>query len=319
MSVIEIHGLHAGYRSADESWRSALRGIDLSVTEGEAIALVGPNGSGKTTLLRCIAGTLPASRGEVRLWERPVEAYGRREIACRLAVLPQSLELPPGFRVAEVVSLGRAPHARRTWGSSADDRAAIDRALIDAGAADLADRPVEELSGGERQRALIALALAQEPAVLLLDEPTAHLDVAHGAALLGSITRLRQLRGVTVIVVLHDLGLAAAWAPRVILLADGRIRADGPPEQALRPNLVRDAYGIAVEIARTDSGRSILVPYLASAPAGDGNGHAEGVSQLTGSLSSPTLTQGGANRQAAHNTDRAEGPQRDPSKERSHG
>jgi iron complex transport system ATP-binding protein len=319
VSVIEIRGLHAGYRSSDGSWRSALRGLDLSVDEGEAIVLIGPNGSGKTTLLRCIAGTLPASAGQVRLWERSVAAYGRREIARRLAVLPQSLELPPGFRVAEVVALGRAPHARRAWGSSSEDRSAVERALLDAGAADLADRPVEELSGGERQRVLIALALAQEPELLLLDEPTTHLDVAHGAALLGSVTRLQQVRGVTVIVVLHDLGLAAAWAPRVILLDDGRIRADGPPERALQPGLVRDAYGIAVEIARTDSGRGILVPYLASAASNAAHRPGSGVSELTAAVSSSTLTPHGATRQSDQDTDRAEGPQQDPGKERIHG
>jgi iron complex transport system ATP-binding protein len=316
VSVIEIRGLHAGYRSSDGGWRSALRGVDLSVDEGEAIVLIGPNGSGKTTLLRCIAGTLPASDGQVCLWGRPVANYGRREIARRLAVLPQSLELPPGFRVAEVVAIGRAPHASRTWGSSAEDRSAVERALLDAGATDLAERPVEELSGGERQRVLIALALAQEPELLLLDEPTAHLDVAHGAALLGSVSRLQALRGVTVIVVLHDLGLAAAWAPRVILLDEGRIRADGPPGRALQPGLVRDAYGIAVETARTDSGRDILVPYLASAAADGVHRFEGGVSQLTATVSISTLTPDGANRQAAQDADRAEGPQRDPGKER---
>jgi iron complex transport system ATP-binding protein len=319
MSVIALRGLHAGYRSFDRSWRQALRGIDLTVEEGEAVVLIGPNGSGKTTLLRCIAGTLPASRGRVELWQRPVAEYGRREIARQVAVLPQSLELPAGFRVAEVVALGRAPHARRAWGSSEEDRAAVDRALLDAGAMELADRPVEELSGGERQRVLIALALAQEPRLLLLDEPTAHLDIAHGAALLGSVTRLQDVRGVTVIVVLHDLGLAAAWAPRVILLDEGRIRADGPPERALQPGLVRDAYGIAVEIARTDTGRGILVPYLPAVASGATDRPRRGVFELTAAVSSPTLTPHAANRHPVGDTDRAEGPQPVPGKERNDG
>ena len=317
--MIEVRGLLAGYRSSDGSWRQALRGVDLSVAEGEAVVLIGPNGSGKTTLLRCLAGTLPPREGQVRLWGRPVTAYGRREIARRLAVLPQSLELPAGFRVAEVVALGRAPHARRVWGSSAKDRIAVDRALLDAGAAELAERPVEELSGGERQRVLVALALAQEPEILLLDEPTAHLDVAHSVALLRSVARLQHLRGVTVVVVLHDLGLAAAWAPRVILLDEGRISADGPPDRALQPGLVRDAYGIAVEVARTDSGRGILVPYLASvAPDGMPSG-GSGVAQLTATMSTSTLTPNPVKPQSGHDTDRAEGPHRDPGKESNHG
>jgi iron complex transport system ATP-binding protein len=318
MSVIEARGVHAGYRSSDGSWRAALRGVDLDVGEGEAVVLIGPNGSGKTTLLRCIAGTLPA-RGEVRLWGRPVRDFGRREIAQRLAVVPQSLELPAGFRVAEVVALGRAPHARRAWGSSAEDRAAVERALLDADAADLADRPVEELSGGERQRVLVALALAQEPELLLLDEPTAHLDVAHGAGLLRTLTRLQELRGVTVVVVLHDLGLAAAWATRVVLLDEGRIRADGVPERALEPRLVRDAYGTAVELARTASGRGIIVPYLANVSADATGPRATGVAELTAAVSSSPLTPVGRTRQSGRDADRAEAPPRDPSKEINHG
>jgi len=260
--VAEARAISAGYHSSDGSWRAALRGVDLGIDAGEAVALIGPNGSGKTTLLRCLAGTLTPTAGCVLLWGRPVATYGRLEIARRVAVLPQSLELPAGLLVSEVVGLGRAPHARRLWGSSPEDRAAVDHALRDADATDLADRPVEELSGGERQRVLVALALAQEPELLLLDEPTAHLDVAHAAALLGSVTRLQEVRGVSVVVVLHDMALAGSWAPRAILLNRGRIVADGPPDEALRPALVRDVYGVAVEIARTGGGRRIVVPRL---------------------------------------------------------
>jgi cobalamin transport system ATP-binding protein len=260
--IVEARGISAAYRSADGSWRSALRGVDLAVDAGEAVALIGPNGSGKTTLLRCLAGTLIPTAGSVLLWGRAVSAYGRSEIARRVAVLPQSLELPPGLLVSEVVGLGRAPHARRLWGSSPEDRAAVERALRDADALELADRPADELSGGERQRVLVALALAQEPELLLLDEPTAHLDVAHAAALVRSVTRLQAVRGVSVLVVLHDLALAGIWAPRAILLHRGQIIADGPPEQALSPARIRDAYGVAVEIALTEGGRRIVVPRI---------------------------------------------------------
>jgi iron complex transport system ATP-binding protein len=265
MSVVEARGLHAGYRSADGSRRAALHGVDVTIDAGEVVALIGPNGSGKTTLLRCLAGTLEATSGTVALWDRPVSGYSRLEVARRVAVLPQSLDLPPGFLVTEIVAMGRAPHARYRWGSSPEDRAAVEKALVDADAVDLADRRVEELSGGERQRVIVALALAQEPALLLLDEPTAHLDVAHAAALLGSVTRLQLVRGVTVVVVLHDLGLVGMWAPRVILLDRGRVVADGPPSRALHAGLVRDAYGVAVEVARTDDGRQVLVPRVSSA------------------------------------------------------
>ena len=263
--LLEATGLSAGYRTADTGWRPVLRGVDLAMRAGEAIALVGPNGSGKTTLLRCIAGTVRPTAGTVRLWGRDVADWTRLALARRVAVLPQMLALPAGFTVAEVAGMGRAPHARRVWGSTAEDRAAVERALRDADATDLADRPVEELSGGERQRAIVALALAQEPELLLLDEPTAHLDLAHSAALLGTITRLRAVRHLSVIVVLHDLTVAAGWASRVVLLDGGRVAADAAPERALSPAIVRDAYGIAVELARTDDGRSFPVPRL---PAG---------------------------------------------------
>ena len=139
----------------------------------------------------------------------------RRARAQRVAVLPQQLDLPDGFRVAELVEMGRAPHARRLFGSTAEDERAIRRALADADALDLADRYPHELSGGERQRVLVAMALAQEPELLLLDEPTLHLDLAHQVSLLTSIRRLQAQRGLTVVAVLHDLNLAAAFAPRV--------------------------------------------------------------------------------------------------------
>jgi len=263
-AFVEIEGLHAGYRATDGSWRSALRGVELAVRAGEAVALIGPNGSGKTSLLRCVAGTLRPTAGSIRLWGRPIAAFSRGDVARRVAVLPQSLELPSGLLVSAVVGMGRAPHARRRWGSSPEDRAAVERALIDADAVDLADRPVEELSGGERQRVLVALALAQEPELLLLDEPTSHLDLAHAAAVLGSLARLRAARGVTVIVVLHDLMVAGSLAERIVLLDNGRIAADGPTEAVLRPDLIGRAYGMGVEIALTEGGRSVLVPRVSA-------------------------------------------------------
>jgi iron complex transport system ATP-binding protein len=240
--------------------RRVLRGLDLSVAAGELVALLGPNGSGKTTLLRAIAGTLPRDAGRVALFGRDLAEWSRVALARRVAVLPQSLALPDGFRVAELVEMGRAPHATRWFGSSADDTAAVERALTDADALDLAGRYADELSGGERQRVLVAMALAQEPDLLLLDEPTLHLDIAHQATLLASVARLQARRGLTVIAVLHDLNLAAAHVPRVAVLGGGRIAADGAPASVLNPALVRELFGAAVDEARTADGRRFLVP-----------------------------------------------------------
>ena len=273
-AVVAVGGLHVSY-DADGARRGVLRGLDLEVSEGELVALLGPNGSGKTTLLRAIVGTLPRDAGRVALFGRDVGTWKRMELARRVAVLPQSLVLPDGFHVAEIVEMGRAPHATRWFGSSAADATAVERALADADALDLADRHADELSGGERQRVLVAMALAQDPELLLLDEPTLHLDIAHQAALLSSVARLRARRGLTVIAVLHDLNLAAAHAPRLAVLGGGRIVADGPPQSVMRPDLIRDLFGVAVDEARTADGRRFLVPRagpIANEPSPRGRG-----------------------------------------------
>jgi iron complex transport system ATP-binding protein len=260
-AIVEVSGLHVSYPADGDERRPVLRGLDLRVEAGELLALLGRNGSGKTTLLRALAGTLPRDAGVVSLFGRDLATWSRIELARRVAVLPQNLALPDGFRVAELVEMGRAPHATRWFGSSAEDAAAVERALADADAIDLAERHADELSGGERQRVLVAMALAQEPDLLLLDEPTLHLDIAHQAALLGSVARLQALRGLTVIAVLHDLNLAAAHAPRVAVLDGGRIAADGAPTSVLQPSIVRELFGAAVDLARTADGRAFVVPH----------------------------------------------------------
>lgn len=261
--VVEIRRLEVSYTDA-RARRAVLRGLDLVVTQGELLALVGPNGSGKTTLLRAIAGTLPRDGGRVALFGTDLDRWSRVALARRVAVLPQSLTLPDGFRVAEIVEMGRAPHATRWFGSSGEDAAAVERALADADALDLAERQADELSGGERQRVLVAMALAQEPELLLLDEPTLHLDIAHQAAVLATVARLRARRGLTVIAVLHDLNLVAAHAPRVAVLGSGRVVADGRPASVLRPDLVREIFGVVVDEAHTADGRRFLVPHISA-------------------------------------------------------
>jgi iron complex transport system ATP-binding protein len=278
-ATIEIAGLRVSYDADGDARREVLRDLDLVVAAGELVALLGPNGSGKTTLLRAIAGTLRRDAGRVSLFGRDLDAWSRNGLARRVAVLPQSLVLPDGFRVVELVEMGRAPHATRWFGSSAEDAEAVERALADADALDLAERHADELSGGERQRVLVAMALAQEPELLLLDEPTLHLDIAHQASLLATVARLRERRGLTVVAVLHDLNLAAAHAPRVAVLGAGRVVADGSPAAVLRPDLVRDAFGVAVDEARTADGRRFLVPHAGVAPRNEPSARGEGISR----------------------------------------
>jgi iron complex transport system ATP-binding protein len=257
-ALVIARDLVVGFPLPGGARREVLRGVDLALARGELVALLGTNGSGKTTLLRTFSGALAPDRGTVTFDGRTVRDWRRQALAQRVAVLPQQLELPLGFGVAELVDMGRAPHARRLFASSAEDDRAIARALLDADAVDLADRPAEELSGGERQRLLMAMALAQEPDLLLLDEPTLHLDLAHQVALLGAIRRLRDQRGLTVLAVLHDLNLAAAFAPRVAILDEGRVVADGLPAEVLTPDLVRRVFAVQVDEALTSEGRRHL-------------------------------------------------------------
>jgi iron complex transport system ATP-binding protein len=253
-----VEGVSFGYPLADGTRREVLRDCWLELRRGELVALVGTNGSGKTTLLRLLAGVLRPDVGVVRFDGRPLAEWRRVELARRVTVLPQQLDLPAGFRVAELVEMGRAPHAQRLFGATEDDARAVSRALADADATDLAHRYGDELSGGERQRVLVAMALAQEPELLLMDEPTLHLDLSHQVAVLSTIRRLQAQRGLTVLAVLHDLNLAAAFAPRVVVLDDGGVAADGPPDEVLTPDLVQRVFGVTVDEARLEDGRRHL-------------------------------------------------------------
>ena len=249
-----LEGVSFAYPLPDGRRREVLRSVDLSLPRGDLVALVGTNGSGKTTLLRLLTGVLKPDAGQVRFDGRPLPDWRRVDLARNVAVLPQQLDLPVGFRVAELVEMGRAPHARRLFGSTEADERAVARALADADALDLADRFADELSGGERQRVLVAMALAQEPELLLMDEPTLHLDLAHQVALLSTIRRLREQRGLTVLAVLHDLNLAASFAPRALVLDHGTIAADGAPRDIFTRELVGEVFRVAMQEARTNQG-----------------------------------------------------------------
>jgi iron complex transport system ATP-binding protein len=262
--IVEARDLAFAFRPG----RAVLDGVDLAVRPRELVVLLGTNGSGKTTLLRLLAGTLRPARGSVMLGGRPLGDWRRRELARRVAVLPQHVELPAGFRVAEIVEMGRTPHAARPFGASPGDAAVVDRALREADATELAERPIDELSGGERQRVLVAMALAQEPELLLLDEPTLHLDLAHQIGILRTVRRLCRT-GLAAVAVLHDLALAR-MADRVVVLDEGRIRADGPPDQVLTPELVRAVFGVRMTIATDGAG----TPHLVLGSPSDGAGPA---------------------------------------------
>ncbi len=243
--AVSVRRVDAAYRS-----RPALRGTDLAIERGERVAVIGPNGAGKSSLLRVLSGTLRPSAGDVDLLGDSVAGLDRMSIARRLAVVPQVSNLPFAARVEEVVGLGRLPHEDPFRGHRAADRAAVSAAIDRVGLRHLAGRDARELSLGERQLVLLAMAIAQSAPILALDEPTVHLDLRHQVETMELLTDLNEHDGTTIVAVLHDVGLAGYFFPRMVLLAEGRLVADGPPDEVLADDRVRDVFGVAPRFAR---------------------------------------------------------------------
>jgi iron complex transport system ATP-binding protein len=237
--VIELRGVSVGYGT-----RSVLEGLDLSIGDAERVCLLGPNGAGKSTLLRCLTGLVPPSRGAVLHDGVPIEELGRERLARRVAVVPGQVVLPFSMRVEDAVALGRIPHEHPFRGMGPADHAAVDAAISRVGIDELRRRDARQLSLGERQLVLLAMALAQHGRVLVLDEPTVHLDLGHQVAVMQLLTDLNERDGLTIVAVLHDLGLAAQFFPRLVLLDQGRVVADGTPAEVLTPDRIRDVYGV---------------------------------------------------------------------------
>ena len=232
--------------------RAILRDVTISLGHGERLALVGPNGAGKSTLLRVLAGTLKPAAGRVILDGTALATFDRSVVARRLAVVPQQAALPFAMRVEEVVALGRLPHEAPLRGARPADRAAVAGAIERVGLGHLLGRDARELSLGERQLVLLAMAVAQASPVLLLDEPTVHLDLRHQVEAMELLRDLNERDGTTIVAVLHDLGLAAHFFPRIAVLDRGRLVADGSPADTLTDDLVRDVFGVDPAIVRLD-------------------------------------------------------------------
>ena len=247
--------------------QEAVAGVSLAVQPGQFVGLLGPNGSGKSTLVRLAAGLLRPQAGRVCLGGRDLTTLGRTDVARRVAVLPQQAALPEHFSGWEVVLTGRTPHPGWLGSEGVTDRAIAWRALELVDAQGVAGRRVGELSGGERQRLLLARALAQEPEVLLLDEPTAHLDLAHQLAILDLVGSFTRAAGLAVLGVFHELNLAAEHCDEVVLLRNGRVFAHGEPEATLTPSLIAAVYDVAVPVVRHPrSGRPAILPPAANRP-----------------------------------------------------
>jgi iron complex transport system ATP-binding protein len=235
--MLDIDGISCSYGATP-----ILQGVSFSIPRGGFTGIIGPNGSGKSTLLKCLSRVLPLERGQVLLDGKAILRYTQNEIARRMAVVAQEQRSDFSFTAREVVQLGRIPHLGRWERENVKDHVAVQRAMELTGVTHLASRPLAELSGGEKQRVFLAMALAQEPEVLLLDEPTSHLDINYQIELMDLIKNLNCGLGLTVVTVLHDLNLAAQYCQNLILLDTGRVAALGPPEQVITVANIRTVY-----------------------------------------------------------------------------
>jgi len=256
MRGLQIDGVTLGYHK-----RTVLQDVTLEIESGEVLAVVGPNSVGKSTLIKGISGILPLYSGTVRSGGKDLSEISPAERARLVAVVPQAVNLPAAFTAFDVVLLGRTPYIGWLGREGEIDRRVAHEAMHRTSTLHLANRPVGELSGGEQQRVLIARALTQASAVLLLDEPTAHLDLKHQDEVLKLVRSLADNEGLTVMITLHDLNLVARHADRVALLSEGRVRKIGLPAEVLLPDELAAVYGIAVHVAPHPLSGTPLVLY----------------------------------------------------------
>lgn len=261
--ALHVQDLTFGYER-----EPVLRGVNLTLAPGDAAAVIGPNGSGKTTLISTMNGLLRPRSGSVSLFGRDVQQLRAKDIARMVACVPQEFRVPFAYRVREIVALGRSPYVGMLRALTAADHRAIDDAMAQTDTDWLQAREYNDLSGGERQRVAVALALAQNPRLLLLDEPTAHLDLAHQIELLQLVRTIIRERGVTVLASMHDVNLAAAFFPRLLVLQQGVIVADGPPADVVRPELLERVFGVDADVVIDPfSGAPRVVPKVNTSTA----------------------------------------------------
>ncbi len=259
--MTDTHQLSAENITLAYGDRTVVEGLDFTVAAGRITAIVGANGCGKSTLLRALSRLITPRHGQVVLDGKALHLRHSKEIARTLGLLPQSPVAPEGITVADLVGRGRHPHQRLLARWTAHDYEAVAAALASTGTQELADRSVDELSGGQQQRVWIAMALAQETDILLLDEPTTFLDVAHQIEVLDLLTDLNRQRGTTIVMVLHDLNLASRYADELVAVRDGRVHAIGDPERIVTAELVREVFGLeSTVIPDPVSGKPLVLP-----------------------------------------------------------
>jgi len=248
MTLFELQNVTMRYGTAE-----VLRSVSVTLNSGEFVAVAGPNGAGKSTLVSVVAGLRAPSTGICRFMGRETKSWNRRQFASRVAVILQESGVNFPFTAEDVVYMGRMPHRSGLY-ETRDDKAAVEKALEQTETAEFRHREFRTLSGGEKQRVLLASALAQSPEVLLLDEPSAHLDLYHQVQLYRLLHVLSR-GGLLVVAVTHDLNVALGKADRLLLMQHGQIRADGPPAEVLQPDLIEEVYSVPVEVHRNPSGK----------------------------------------------------------------
>ncbi len=255
MAMLEALHVHAGYGG-----KEVLRGVHLAVEKGEFVAVIGPNGSGKSTLVKCLTGFLRPKEGMILLEGKNITSWKSKERARKLAVLHQEAGEPLPFRVRDYVELGRYPHHGFADGSREEDRESVSRAIARAGIGRFESRKLTELSGGERQMVYLARALAQNPEIIILDEPVSHLDIGHTVSIMDAMTTLNET-GVAVLAVLHDINLASDYADRIIALKDGMVFAEGSPSQVMDYRTVEQLFETVCVVRENPlSGKPFVYP-----------------------------------------------------------
>jgi iron complex transport system ATP-binding protein len=241
--IINASNIYSGYNGG-----AVLHDISIEIHQGDFYGIIGPNGSGKSTLLKTLTGIIKPMRGLVSLYGKNIADISPRDIARKVAVIPQDISILFPFTGSEIVAMGRHPYIRRFRKDSADDLAAIERAMQETDTASLSHRYMDELSGGERQRLIIARAMCQQPQALLLDEPTSHLDINHQVEIYELLTELNREKNLAVFVISHDLNICAEYCRELILIKDGRIYQRGAPQKILTRQTIKVVYGAEVSV-----------------------------------------------------------------------
>lgn len=256
MLAISIENLTAGYGKTD-----VLRNLSLNITEGESVAMLGPNGAGKSTFLKIVTGLLKPKTGNVRLFDKPLSAISAAQRARLAGVAPQEFKTPMPYTVEEIVTMGRTAVLNAWGGISRNDRLIVEKAMAYTDIINCRERLFDDLSGGEKQRAVIAMALAQEPRIILMDEPTSHLDINHRIEIMQIMERLNSEQGVTTLITSHDINLASEFCRRIIIMDHGEIAADGTSAETLREDILKKVYHCDIRVKQdSETGSTMILP-----------------------------------------------------------